>query len=183
MSLYPAQPSVSPLPREHVSSRAGACTTRLRPILFVDDSEIDLLIAAKCHEYAGLENPLVTLRGGAPLLTYWEEQRALGTPPAALVLLDIDMPGLDGWAALARLRRLDARVPVVIVSHCDGHGGVATAKAAGADGFAAKPSTVDGYVRFFDRLANAWGGVTRRDDDPPLRATSPSAFAWGEARL
>ncbi len=35
-----------------------------------------------------------------------------GTP--SLVLLDIEMPGLDGVAALRQIRALDAKVPVII---------------------------------------------------------------------
>ena len=60
-----------------------------------------------------------------------------------LVLLDVWLPGIDGLETLARLRVVDAEVPVVVIS---GHGTIETAvKAvrAGAQDFVEKPLSLE----------------------------------------
>ncbi|MEZ5367210.1 MAG: sigma-54 dependent transcriptional regulator [Bryobacterales bacterium] len=71
--------------------------------------------------------------------------QALEERPAALVLLDIWLPGMDGIAALERIGKLDAalRPEVIVIS---GHGNVETAVKAtklGAFDFLEKPLTYD----------------------------------------
>jgi DNA-binding response OmpR family regulator len=60
-----------------------------------------------------------------------------------LVLLDWVMPGVDGGVVLAQLRadRATARTPVLVISALPD--GASRARAAGADGFLAKPFDAD----------------------------------------
>ncbi|MGI4982943.1 MAG: response regulator [Janthinobacterium lividum] len=55
-----------------------------------------------------------------------------------LVLLDINLPGLDGYDLLARIGRMEKRPKVLVVSASDGLLPVRRALAAGADGFVYK---------------------------------------------
>ncbi|MCY0388099.1 response regulator transcription factor [Robbsia sp. Bb-Pol-6] len=55
-----------------------------------------------------------------------------------LVLLDINLPGLDGYDMLARIGRMERRPKVLVVSASDGLLPVRRALAAGADGFLCK---------------------------------------------
>ena len=60
-----------------------------------------------------------------------------------LVLLDVWLPGIDGLETLARLRVMDAEVPVVVIS---GHGTIETAVEAvraGAQDFVEKPLSLE----------------------------------------
>lgn len=139
----------------------------LRPIVLVDDSDIDVFIAARCFERCAVRNPLVVLRGGGALLADLEERRIRKLPAPALVLLDLDMPGLDGVEALERIRMQDGFGPplrVMVMSHCEGRQD--EAQASGADAFAAKPSTVEGYVRFFNDLPQHWDDVVAEGQAP-----------------
>jgi DNA-binding NtrC family response regulator len=72
-----------------------------------------------------------------------EALTALEKESASLVLTDLKMPGLDGIELLRRLRRLDAQVPVIVLT---AFGTVETAVEAmklGALDFLAKPFAVD----------------------------------------
>jgi DNA-binding response OmpR family regulator len=63
------------------------------------------------------------------------------TEPPALVMLDIRLPGMDGFEVCRRLRR-DARtrsVPVLLVTAFDSEEDKQQANEAGANGFVAKP--------------------------------------------
>jgi len=60
-----------------------------------------------------------------------------------LILLDVEMPGMDGLAALAELRKLDAHIPIVMFSSLT-EGGAATTLSAlflGASDYCTKPSS------------------------------------------
>ena len=60
-----------------------------------------------------------------------------------LLLLDVWMPGMDGLETLARIRTLDAHLPVVVIS---GHGNIETAVKAvrmGAQDFVEKPLSLE----------------------------------------
>lgn len=55
-----------------------------------------------------------------------------------LVVLDINLPGMDGFEFLEKLRKRDT-VPVIIVSARDGEGDLVAALGIGADEYMAKP--------------------------------------------
>src|SRR5512134_49470 len=69
--------------------------------------------------------------------------RAIENQRFDLVLLDVWLPGMDGLETLARIRTLDADLPVVVIS---GHGNIETAVKAvrmGAQDFVEKPLSLE----------------------------------------
>lgn len=68
---------------------------------------------------------------------------------AALVLSDINMPGMSGLGLLDRMRTLGIPIPVYIISAYDGSEYEAQALAKGAHGFLAKPLRFDELNRLF----------------------------------
>ena len=105
-------------------------------VLIVDDSAVirrqltDILAA----------DPEISIAGavGTGLLAL----AALPDLKPDLVTLDIEMPGLDGIQTLVAIRKLDARLPVIMFSSRTGPGAAATveALARGASDYATKPS-------------------------------------------
>jgi CheY-like chemotaxis protein len=74
----------------------------------------------------------------------------------AVVLLDINMPGLDGFEVLQRIREREAfaQLPVIMMlTNSDNPRDIERAAELGANGFQTKPATMKEYVRFFDSLA------------------------------
>lgn len=65
-----------------------------------------------------------------------------------VVLLDVEMPDVDGLAALKGIRERDPRIPVIMFSHLTRRGGMVTldALALGATDYVPKPSTAAGVV-------------------------------------
>lgn len=74
-----------------------------------------------------------------------------------LVLLDLSMPGVDGWTAFRALRERYPAVPVVIVSASEDPDDIRRALDGGASGFIPKSSPID-VLRSALRLVLA-GGV------------------------
>jgi two-component system cell cycle response regulator DivK len=67
-------------------------------------------------------------------------EMALGTRPN-LIVMDLSLPGMDGWEATRRLKS-DPRtkhIPIVVVSGHALEGSVRAAKGAGCDAFLRKP--------------------------------------------
>ncbi|WP_372173650.1 ATP-binding protein [Xanthomonas euvesicatoria] len=60
-----------------------------------------------------------------------------------IALLDLDLPGLDGFALASQLRQLGHRFPLLAVTARADSAAQAQAKAAGFDGFLRKPVTAD----------------------------------------
>lgn len=125
------------------------------PILMVDDSEDDRYIAARCYRKSRLEREFVTLESGESLLGYLEEVLAGSAPMPAIVLLDVNMPALDGFQVLQRMRARSefAEVPVVVMlTHSDDPEDAAWSLEQGANAYRTKPSDLAEFVSFFDSL-------------------------------
>jgi CheY-like chemotaxis protein len=76
----------------------------------------------------------------------------------AAVLMDLEMPVVDGLEATRRLRALpgpSAGVPVIAVTANGTAEGEAAARAAGMDGYLVKPVTTDGLSEALARAARA----------------------------
>lgn len=74
--------------------------------------------------------------------------------PAELVLLDVEMPVMDGIEAVHAIRKFNQRIPIVMFSSLTVKGGAATldALAAGASDFVPKPSSVGHFQQALDYL-------------------------------
>lgn len=86
----------------------------------------------------------------AEVLTHLDE-----TPEARIVLLDLDMPGVDGAASLAAVRRDHPGVKLAVVSASQKRQDILTALAAGAHGYITKSL---GATAVGDALATVLNG-------------------------
>ncbi|MER5399472.1 response regulator [Streptomyces sp. NPDC002599] len=113
---------------------AGTTTDEGASILLVDDME-DNLVALEAV-LRSLNEPLVRARSGE------EAMRALLRQRFAVVLLDIRMPGMDGFETAANIKRLDRTkdVPIIFLTGTDADAGYAfRGYATGAADYLAKP--------------------------------------------
>ena len=102
-------------------------------ILVVDDDELNRSLLIKNLEHAGhrtsaAENGFAAFQG-------------LDTDPPDVVLLDIEMPGIDGIEVLERMKA-DAtlrHIPVIMISGVDDTDAIVRCLGAGADDFLPKP--------------------------------------------
>ncbi|PKV85676.1 two-component system response regulator [Streptomyces sp. TLI_146] len=103
-------------------------------ILLVDDME-DNLVALEAV-LGSLNEPLVRARSGE------EAMKALLRRTFAVVLLDVRMPGMDGFETATNIKRLDQTkdVPIIFLTGTDGDSGYAfRGYATGAADFLTKP--------------------------------------------
>ncbi|MDQ1045466.1 two-component system response regulator [Streptomyces sp. V4I2] len=113
---------------------AAATTDQSAGILLVDDME-DNLIALEAV-LGSLNEPLVRARSGE------EAMKALLRQRFALVLLDVRMPGMDGFETAANIKRLDQTkdVPIIFLTGAEEDSGYAfRGYATGAADYLTKP--------------------------------------------
>ncbi|MET7688672.1 response regulator [Streptomyces sp. NPDC005483] len=112
---------------------AEARTDDSAGILLVDDME-DNLIALEAV-LGSLNEPLIRARSGE------EAMKALLRRRFALVLLDVRMPGMDGFETAANIKRLDQTkdVPIIFLTGTDDSGYAFRGYATGAADYLTKP--------------------------------------------
>ena len=93
--------------------------------------------------------------------------------PVALVVLDMQMPGLDGYDTVEQLRRLPggARVPVIAMTGNIGRGDETRCRKAGCTDFIGKPFTREIVLSAIDKY------VTRLDAQLPVPKIWPKSSA------
>jgi CheY-like chemotaxis protein len=93
-------------------------------IVLVEDDPGHARLIEKNLRRAQITNDIVTLRDGQGAVEYFfpaDQGAAAGRTLPILVLLDLNLPGLDGYQVLARLKA-DARtrrIPVIILTTTD----------------------------------------------------------------
>ncbi len=110
-------------------------------ILLIDDDDIVLMIQRKLLERCGINKEILSFKKGREALDYLiaEEEKQ-----SFLILLDINMPGMNGWQFLCRLAELkmshDIKV-VMVTSSIDSYDREAAIEYERVIGFFEKPIT------------------------------------------
>jgi CheY-like chemotaxis protein len=109
-------------------------------ILIIEDNEQNLYLETFILEKHG--HVVTAARDGAQGIKMAEETRP------ALILLDIQLPDMDGYAVAAELRRNSAltRTPIVAVTSYAMAGDRERILAAGCNGYIEKPINPDSFV-------------------------------------
>ena len=126
----------------------------IRIILLAEDSPADAEMAIDALREANLANPIVHVEDGVEALDYLFRRGAYadrkpGNP--AVLLLDINMPRVDGLEVLKQLRADEnlRRLPVVILSSSREESDLARSWNLGVNAYVVKP--VD-TMQFFDAV-------------------------------
>lgn len=121
----------------------------------VDDNGGDRFFVERCFSASRIKNPWLSFAKGQDFLAMLAEAKAGSKPMPSLVLLDLNMPGMNGLDVL-RSVRADSyfdTVPFfcVLTSSRDPRERD-RAKSLGVNGFITKASDMDEYINFFDGL-------------------------------
>ena len=113
-------------------------------VLIVEDNPANMTLAVFLLNSVG-HTVLSATNAEAGLTMARDEQ-------PALILMDIQLPGMDGLAATALLKRSDAtcRIPVIALTALAMKGDEERIRAAGCDGYIAKPMR---YKEFLAAIA------------------------------
>ncbi|MDE2491435.1 MAG: response regulator, partial [Elusimicrobia bacterium] len=136
-------------PAPSVEPAAAALESRPRDrlrVLAVEDNAINRRLLARQLERLGC--PVVSVSDGREALARYRDE------DFGLVLLDCQMPGLDGYATAAEIRRLEAgrrRVPIVAITANATEDDRRRCLDSGMDDFLSKPVTLERLAAALDR--------------------------------
>ena len=181
----------------------GSTFTVFLPAVFVDDASESIQAGsdARTHlEGSASESGVEYAKGVVlvidddpaqrDLMTRFLEREGFGAVTAAdgssglqlartvdprAILLDVTMPGLDGWSVLSALKSDPAvsSIPVVMVTFVDERG---QASALGAADYVMKPVRWDTFRQVMARFRDTEGAVLVVDDDADMRGHTRSVL-------
>ncbi|MDR3467255.1 MAG: response regulator, partial [Xanthobacteraceae bacterium] len=156
-----APPLADDAPQEPATAKPVPARERGLSILVAEDNEINALLMRSLLTRLG-HRPVITVNGEQAIES-WLAAQSAGTP-YDLVLMDVQMPELDGIAATRRIRageaaKQTARVPIIALTANTLVEDRYACFEAGMDGFLIKPLDRDKLndvladVRLFPQLA------------------------------
>lgn len=130
----------------------------IQPILIVEDSEDDFDATKRAFSKANLMNRIDHASTGEEALSYLEEHKDL---LPGIILLDLNMPGLDGRKTLEIIKqqRELRKIPVVILTTSDDERDVTACYDLGANTYIQKPVDFDGLITAIRQLKEYWFGI------------------------
>jgi CheY-like chemotaxis protein len=110
-------------------------------ILLVEDTETDAALIQRALKLAGITNPIHRICDGAETLGYLEHAERNPSELPSILLLDLNLPKVDGIRILEWLQRRPAfgKMLRIVVSHLDSMQTIKEAYAAGAQSYLTKP--------------------------------------------
>ena len=134
-------------------------------VLVVDDNAADADLTREALSGSGFVDELHVVGDGVEALAFLRREGAYeGAPVPDLILLDLNMPRLDGRGVLTEMKRDAAlrRIPVVVLTSSSAPDDVAGAYDAGANCFVTKPVDLDAYLATVRAIGHFWLTVARR---------------------
>ena len=136
-----------------------------QPILIVDDSLDDYEATKRAFAKANLANAIRHARSGEVALAYLRSDEAV---MPGLILLDLNMPGLDGRKTLEIIKRSPSlkKIPVVVLTTSDDERDIKACYELGANTYVQKPVDFDGLIAAVKRLKEYWFEIALLPKEP-----------------
>jgi len=131
-------------------------------ILCAEDDADDRLLVQDALEESNVASDLRFVQNGEELMDYLLRRGAYRDPASSprphLLLLDLNMPRMDGREAIARIRSEPSvrTLPVVVLTTSDASEDVQKVYELGANSYVVKPVSFDGLVRLLAELGRYW---------------------------
>lgn len=132
--------------------------TERRLILLVDDNQDDRALAEAAFMRLGVDHELATAEDGESAVERVLASGGGTTLVPDLVLLDLKLPGIDGFEVLRRLRadRRAALVPIVVLTSSLEERDIQQSYELGANSYVRKPTDFDEFLPLLQDLVRYW---------------------------
>lgn len=149
--------------------------------LLVEDNPDHVKLLQRAFSKAQLVNPIQVARSGEEAIEYLSGVGKFSNraeyPLPSLVLLDLKMPGIDGFEVLRWIRQQPGMTTlrVVVLTTSDETRDIDLAYKLGANSFLVKPSDFDRFVEISQALSGYWLWLDRAPASgrPAVRSGAP----------
>jgi CheY-like chemotaxis protein len=123
-------------------------------IVLAEDDDGHAQLIQRNMKRAGVGNEVVRVRDGQEALDFVQGRGPHPRPARLLLLLDINMPRVDGVEVLRRLKQdpATARIPVIMLTTTDDPREVARCYEVGCSVYVTKPVRYEDFVEALTRL-------------------------------
>jgi len=115
----------------------------MKNVLLVDDDHVFNFLSSKTLQSMGFANDIHTVLNGKQAIDYFNDYFARSKPLPDLILLDLNMPIMDGFGFLEAFRRLDLpdkdQIKIIILTSSDNSDDISRAKDLGVSQYLTKP--------------------------------------------
>jgi CheY-like chemotaxis protein len=135
---------------------------KIAPILMAEDDLDDRLLARRALNENYVANSLITVNNGEELLEYLYQKGRFADPATSpkpcFILLDLNMPKLDGREALKIIKEDEKlrQIPVVIMTTSKAEEDIFESYNEGANSIITKPITFIGLEKVVKALKDYW---------------------------
>ena len=141
-------------------------------ILMAEDDDDDALLAEEAMKDDKISNELHRVKDGVEALDFLSNRPPYqNVPRPDLILLDLNMPRMDGRQFLAQMKH-DARyhdvahIPVVVFTSSDSEADASEAWSLGAATYVVKPISLMEFRRVVRKLSEYWVQIVRYEGRP-----------------
>lgn len=134
-------------------------------VLLVEDDQAYAFITQKVFRNIAEDIALSHTQTGERALEWLATRQKQGTLPD-LILLDLNMPRMNGFTFLEQAKGQEKlrSIPMVVLTTSASQGDVDRAYALGAAGYVVKPSNIDDFTHYMQRLVSYWFSLVKRPD-------------------
>ncbi len=149
-------------------------------VLLVEDDPNDAILIRHAFRTVGLGNRLIVLSDGRQAVRYLNGEGPYRDreqyPMPVLILLDLDLPELNGFQFLEWVRKEPelSRLPVIVLTGSTFSPDVKLAYSLGANSFLVKPTHPGDFAAMLKTTADYWLGTSQLPDAPTAQ-TRPSS--------
>ncbi len=142
-------------------------------ILVAEDDADDRMLLQDAFDESRLSNDLRFVEDGEQLLAYLNREGEYAdagrAPFPGMILLDLNMPKMDGREALKQIKANPAfqQIPVIVLTTSKAEEDIVRTYGLGVSSFIAKPVTFEGLVKVVQVLGAYWIEIVEL---PPARA-------------
>jgi CheY-like chemotaxis protein len=127
-------------------------------IVSVEDSDTDFMALQHALKAVGVNNPIERCENGRKAAGCLLSDAVALSERASLIMLDLNLPGIDGRDLLRKMRAQDPEraVPIIVLSTSSHPKDIDSCYRAGADAYMVKPLELEDWETKVGQLAQSW---------------------------
>lgn len=136
-------------------------------VLLVEDSVADVKITLRAFKKASMNMNVLVTNNGMEALEYFNNEGRFTDPvkfpKPDIVLMDINMPKLNGFETLEKIKQ-DARfknIPIIMLTSSKNESDIANSYSGGAAGFIQKPVNYDDFCTVVKKFDDYWSSIIK----------------------